>query len=120
MKKIFLSVLMIAFLGMAIPSQAQEDTTKKSTASKVTGGVKKGAKKAWKGTKKGAKTVGNETAELATIGKAKLTDKKSNAWVGPEGQDIYIDDGKKYYWINEQGGRVFVTKDQLKAIKKEN
>jgi hypothetical protein len=54
-------------------------------------GVKKGSKKAWKGTKKGAKAVGNETAELATKGKAKVTDKKSDEWQGPEGQTIYVD-----------------------------
>jgi hypothetical protein len=114
MKKIVVTGLLFAFIGLVNPSQAQDDTTKKSTASKVTGGVKKGAKKAWKGTKKGAKAVGNETAELATKAKAKATDNKSVEWVGPNGQDIYIDDGKKFYWINEKGGRVFVAKDQLK------
>ena len=115
MKKIFATGILLAFIGLTSPTKAQDDTTKKSTASKVTSSVKKGTKKAWKGTKKGAKTVGNETAEIATKGKAKVTDKKSAEWVGPNGQDIYIDDGSKYYWINEKGGRVFVTKSQLKA-----
>ena len=115
MKKIIVTGVLFALIGLATPSQAQEDTTDKSTVSKATTGVKKGAKKAWKGTKKGAKTVGNETAEIATKGKAKATDKKSSEWVGPEGQAIYVDDGSKYYWINEKGGRVFVTKEQLKA-----
>ena len=115
MKKFFVTGAILAFLGLATPSQAQEETKKESTPSKVKSGVKKGAKKAWKGTKKGAKTVGNETAELATKAKAKVTDNKSSEWVGPEGQDIFIDDGSKYYWINEKGGRVFVSKDQLKA-----
>lgn len=102
-------------LLLASPASAQEDTTGKNKVEKAASSVKKGAKKAWKGTKKGAKKAGNETAELATKGKAKLTDKKSEEWTGPEGQDIYVDDGNKYYWINEKGARVFVTKDQLKA-----
>ena len=115
MKKMVVTGITALFLAIGLPAISQEDTAKKSTPSKVTNGVKKGAKKAWKGTKKGAKKVGNETAELATKGKAKVTDKKSSEWVGPNGQDIYVDDGNKYYWINEKGGREFVSKDQLKA-----
>ena len=114
MKKFFLTGVVLALLATA-PSFAQDDTSKKSTAGKVSSGVKKGAKKAWKGTKKGAKTVGNETAELATKGRAKVTDKKSDEWVGPDGQTIYVDDASKYYWISEKGARVFVSKEQLKA-----
>jgi len=106
--------VLLAFLVLSTPSQAQEDTSHKSTASKVKNGAEKGAKKAWKGTKKGAKTVGNETAELATKGKARATDVKSTEWVGPNGQAIYVDDGSKYYWVNEKGGREFVSKSQLK------
>jgi hypothetical protein len=104
MKKMVVTGITALFLAIGLPAISQEDTAKKSTPSKVTNGVKKGAKKAWKGTKKGAKN-----------GKAKVTDKKSSEWVGPNGQDIYVDDGNKYYWINEKGGREFVSKDQLKA-----
>jgi len=111
MKKIFV-IAMIAFLGMSAPSFAQ------STADKAAHGVKKGATKAWHGTKKGAKKVGNETAELATKGKAKVTDKKSDQWVGPEGQTIYVDDGSKYYWVNGNGKRIYVSQSALKARNK--
>ncbi len=113
MKKILAMIAVFAFIGFATPTYAQ------STAHKVGHSIKKGAKKVGHGIKKGAKAVGNETAELATKGKAKVTDKESAEWVGPEGQKIYVDDGSKYYWINEKGGRVFVTKDQLKAKVKE-
>lgn len=113
MKKVFAIAFVAGLLSVASPASAQEDTTK-GTVQKAASGVKKGAKKAWKGTKKGAKKVGNETAELASKGKAKATDKKSAEWVGPDGQDIYVDDGSKYYWINEKGARVFVSKEQLK------
>ena len=94
-------ILLFTFFGLSSITQAQV------------------VKKAAKGVKTGAKAVGNKTAELATKGKAKVTDKESAEWVGPEGQKIYVDDGSKYYWINEKGGRVFVTKDQLKAKVKE-
>ena len=115
MKKLFALAFVAGLLIVGNPASAQEDSTKKSVVGKAATGVKKGAKKAWKGTKKGAKKIGNETAELATKGKAKVTDKKSDTWVGPDGQDIYVDDGNKYYWINEKGGREFVSKDQLKT-----
>lgn len=115
MKKIIALMVLVGFLGVSQPSHAQEDTVKKQGVIKKTGhAIGKGAKKAGKGIKKGAKKVGNETAELATKGKAKVTDKKSDEWVGPEGQTIYVDDGSKYYWINEKGGRVWVSRAQLK------
>ena len=111
MKKIF-AIVSIAFLGLSAPSFAQSKTDKAAH------GVKKGATKAWEGTKKGAKKVGNETAELATTGKAKVTDKKSTQWVGPQGQTIYVDDGSKYYWINGNGKRIYVSQAALKARQK--
>lgn len=118
MKKFVGIAVVIAFLSISVPSYTQDTTEKKGVVSKAGHGIKKGAKKGWKGTKKGAKAVGNETAETATKAKAKVTDKKSDAWVGPDGQTIYVDDGNKYYWINEKGGRVFVSKERLKAKQK--
>lgn len=91
-------------LGFVAPSYAQDTTIKKE------GAVKKAGKKIGKGAKK----AGHETAKLAAKGKAKLTDKTSHEWEGPNGQTIYIDDGHKYYWVDEKGARRWVTKDQLK------
>ncbi len=62
--------------------------------------------------------IPNVTAEMATKAKAKTTDKNSGKWVGPDGQTIYVDDASKYYWINEKGGREFVTRSQLRAKQK--
>ena len=111
MKKI-LVIAVIALLGISAPSFAQNKEEKSES------GVKKGAKKAWKGTKKGAKTVGNKTAEVASKGKASVTDKKSEQWVGPEGQTIYVDDNSKYYWVNGKGKRIYVSQAALKAKNK--
>ncbi len=118
MKKILGVTVILALLGISTPSLAQDTASKDGTVKKAWKGTKKGAKKGWKATKKGASTAGNETAEMATKAKAKTTDKKSGEWVGPGGQTIYVDDASKYYWINEKGGREFVTRSQLRAKQK--
>ncbi|HEU0112583.1 MAG TPA: hypothetical protein VFQ73_17030 [Flavisolibacter sp.] len=110
MKKLFVLSAAIALMGLTATSYAQE--TKKNEESTV--------KRVGKKIKKGAKKAGNKTAELATKGKGKLTDKTSEEWVGPDGQIIYIDDDSKYYWVDEKGARRWVTKNQLKPkLKKE-
>jgi co-chaperonin GroES (HSP10) len=108
MKKIFGVAVVAALLGLSVPSYAQEK--------KEEGTVKKVGKKI----KKGAKKAGNKTAELATKGKAKVTDKTSDVWEGPEGQTIYIDEGNKYYWVDKKGARHWVSKNELKPKKKDN
>jgi hypothetical protein len=112
MKKVF-GLAVIALLGLSVPSFAQ------SKADKAAHGVKKGATKAWKGTKKGAKAVGNKTAEVTKKGVARVTDKKSDTWVGPQGQTIYIDDLGKYYWINGRGQKIYVSESALRARNKQ-
>jgi len=111
MKKIF-GLAFIALLGLSSPAFAQ------STVDKTAHDVKKGADKAWHGTKKGAKTVGHKTAEVTEKGVARVTDKKSDQWVGPSGQTIYIDDVGKYYWINGSGKKIYVSESALKARNK--
>ena len=120
MKKTIGIAVMAGFLSLASTSFAQDSTKDEGALRKVGHGIEKGGKKVGKGVKKGASKAGNETAELATKGKAKLTDKKSDEWVGPEGQTIYIDDGSKYYWINEKGGREFISQEQLRPKQKKD
>lgn len=108
MKKIA-GIVLAAFLGLSAPAFAQSKTEKTGND------LKKGAAKAWQGTKKGAKVVGNKTAEAASKGKAAVTDKKSNTWIGPEGQTIYISGDNRYYWINGKGKRIYVSEAALKA-----
>jgi hypothetical protein len=112
MKKVF-GLAIIALLGLSVPSFAQ------NKVDKAAHGVKKGANKAWQGTKKGAKTVGHKTAEVTKKGVARVTDKKSDQWVGPAGQTIYIDDLGKYYWINGNGKKIYVSESALKARNKQ-
>jgi hypothetical protein len=105
MKKIF-GITIVALLGLTAPAFAQDSK------------VEKGAKKAWKGTKKGAKAAGHKTAELASKGKAGVADKKSDVWIGPEGQTIYITGDNRYYWVNGRGKRIWVSEDALRARNK--
>lgn len=110
MKKILGIAAVAAFLCFSTSSFAQE------TGKKDEGTVKKVGKKI----KKGAKKAGNKTAELATKGKAKVTDKTSDEWEGPEGQTIYVDDGDKYYWVDKKGARHWVAMEQLRPKKKDD
>ena len=64
--------------------------------------------------KKTAKKVGNKTAEVASKGKAKITDSKHKDKVGLDGQTIYIDNHSKYYWVDDKGKRHYVTAAELK------
>jgi hypothetical protein len=64
--------------------------------------------------KKGAKKVGNKTAELSSKGVHRIKDKVYKDKVGPNGETIYIDSHKRYFWIDDKGHRQFINEDQLK------
>jgi hypothetical protein len=72
-------------------------------------------KKAGHEVKKGAKAVGHKTAQLASKGKAKVTDKTIKDKTGPNGETIYINDESRYYWIDKKGHRNYLTEAQLKT-----
>lgn len=71
-------------------------------------------RKVTQGIKNVADTVGNKTAEVASKGAARVTDKVYAGKVGPQGQTIYIDENSKYFYINSKGHRVFVKQSALK------
>jgi len=71
-------------------------------------------KKTTHAVKKSAKAVGNKTAEVASRGKSRVTDKVYKGKVGPNGQTIYIDDHSRYYWVDKKGHRNYVTEADLK------
>jgi len=93
MKRIFSIGLVTLLLGFSSAALAQDDTSK----------VKKAAKK-----------TANKTAEVASKGKAKVTDQKHKDKVGPNGETIYIDNHSKYYWVDKKGRRHYLTDAQLK------
>ena len=98
MKKLIGILSLIFLLSFAVTANAQENKVKQAGHE-----VKKGAVK-----------VGNKTAQLASNGKSRVTDKVYKGKVGPTGQTIYIDDHSRYYWIDKKGHRNYVTEADLK------
>jgi hypothetical protein len=98
MKKIIV-LSTILFLGFSLSIVAQETNKVKQAGHEV---------------KKGATKVGNKTAEIASKGKSRVTDKVYKGKVASGGQTIYINDHSKYYWIDKKGHRHYVTEAQLK------
>jgi hypothetical protein len=97
MKKILGICLITFFLGYASTAVAQDED--KSVKKEV---------------KKGAKKAGNKTAEVASKGKAKITDERHKDKVGPNGETVYIDNHAKFYWVDKKGRRHYVTEAELK------
>ena len=94
MKKKIIGAAAILFM-LSLPAAIQAQETKEAV-------------------KKTAKKVGNKTAEVASKGKAKVTDAKHKDKVGPDGQTIYIDNHSKYYWVDDKGKRHYVTELEMK------
>lgn len=63
---------------------------------------------------KEVEVAGDAISEAAAKAAAAITDKKLDGKVGPDGQTVYVDDDAKYYYINQEGEKVFITKLQMK------
>jgi len=100
MKKITSVLAVLCMLSLPVAIHAQDSPSV--------------VKKTGKAIKKGAKKAGNKTAEVASKGKAAITDEKHKDKVGPNGQTIYIDNHSKYYWVDDKGRRHYVTEAELK------
>ena len=59
--------------------------------------------------------MGHKSAEVASKGKAVVTDEMHKDKVGPNGETIYIDNHAKYYWVDKKGTRHYVTETELKV-----
>ena len=95
-----LSFIVIGFLAFSLSANAQDKDHTQAAKRTV---------------KTGAKKVGNKSAEVASKGKAKVTDSKHKDMVGPNNETIYIDNHSKYYWVDKKGRRHYVNESQLKA-----
>lgn len=98
MKKILSFSIFIFLIGFSSAANAQ------SKAKEIGQDIKKGAKK-----------TGNKTAEVASKGKARVTDERYKDKYGPNGETIYIDNHARYYWVDKHGKRHYVTEGSLKA-----
>jgi hypothetical protein len=64
--------------------------------------------------KKDADKTGNEISEAAGNVGAEIKDKPYVDKVGPHGERIFMDRHSKYYYINESGKKVSITKIEMK------
>ena len=104
MKKIISLAVLALALSASAPASAQDGTIKE-----VGKDIKKGAQKA-----------GNKTAEIASKGKSRVTDTEQKDKVGPNGENIFIDNHSRYYWVDDKGKRHYVTEAQLKDKPKQD
>jgi hypothetical protein len=72
------------------------------------------AKKTESDIEKGVNKTGDAISEAAAKGVAEVKDKVYADKVGPKGQRIYIDKHSKYYYVNGEGKKVYVSKLELK------
>jgi hypothetical protein len=61
-----------------------------------------------------AEKTGDAVSEAAAKTAAEIDDRRHDTKVGPDGQAIYISDDDRYYYIDDEGKKVFVTEVQLK------
>lgn len=81
--------------------------------------VKSEAKETADDVKEGAQAVGDKASEGANDAAAAIKDQKVDKKVGPGGETVYINEDAKYYYINDQGDKVFISKNQLKDKSKD-
>jgi hypothetical protein len=64
--------------------------------------------------KEGANKLGDKISEAASNAAAEVNDQFYSGKMGPDGQNIYIDKHSKYYYINNEGKKVYIDKSQIK------
>ena len=117
MKKLTLIAISFLFIGYSSSVKAQDNVNAQKKDSKVketSKDVKKGVEKGAHEVKEAGKDVGDKTAEVAVKGAAVITDQKLKDRVGPDGQTIYIDNHDKFYWVNDKGRKMYISKSALR------
>jgi hypothetical protein len=64
--------------------------------------------------KEGAQSVGDKVREGANDAAAAIKDQKVDGKVGPGGETVYLNEEAKYYYVNDEGKKVFISKIELK------
>ena len=79
--------------------------------------IEQGSERTESDLERAAEDAGDAIAETAAKAAAEIDDRRHDTKVGPNGQTIYIADDEdegRYYYVNEQGKRVYVSAWQLK------
>lgn len=113
-----ISVLAVAMLAVG-PTFAQEHKTvtkKIGHAAKDVGhATSSAAKDVGHATGSAAKDVGHKTSELASKGAAAVSDKRYEGHWAITGENVYIDEHHKYFYVDKKGHRVFITQAQMRT-----
>jgi len=116
-KTVFIALFVFLFSCSASTNAQNADTAQSQNEDKETTtlqDVKEDVKEGAQEIKDAGKTVGNKTAEIAVKGAAKLTDKQLKNKTGPDGQTIYEDKYKNYYYVNDKGRKIYLKHNALK------
>ncbi len=97
MKKLLSLLLSTAILGLSAEVYAQNDRS----------GLGKNLDQQ-------TDTVAMKTGKQKNRNASKTVDQPYSDRVGPEGQTVYIDKDAKYYYMNEKGERIYVSKSDLR------
>lgn len=76
--------------------------------------VKDAAKNTKRDIEEAADKAGDKISEAAAKAEAEITDQTFAGKMGPQGQKIYIDKYDKYYYINNDGNKVYISKSELR------
>lgn len=95
-------------------SYRDEKEEMKKDAREARDEVKDKANEASNEVEEDAQSVGDKVSEGAGDAAAAIKDQKVDDKVGPGGETVYLNDEAKYYYINNEGDKVFITEVQLK------
>ena len=95
-------------------SYRDEKEEMKKDAREARDEVKDKANEASNEVEEDAQSVGDKVSEGAGDAAAAIKDQKVDDKVGPGGETVYLNDEAKYYYINNEGDKVFISKVQLK------
>jgi hypothetical protein len=99
-------------------AEVKEDAEEvKGEARETRDEVREEANEAADEVEKDAQSAGDKVTEGVNDAAAAIKDQKVKDKVGPGGETVYLDDNAKYYYVDNQGEKVYITKVQLKDKK---
>lgn len=117
------NALKISFLAVAMFAASQTFAQEHKTVGKKIGGAAKdvghatssAAKDVGHATGSAAKDVGHKTSELASKGATAVTDKRYEGHWARTGENVYIDEHRRYFYVDKKGHRQFITRAQMRT-----
>jgi hypothetical protein len=106
------NALKISFLAAAMFVASNTFAQEHKSVGQKVGGA---AKDVGHATGSAAKDVGHKTSEIASKGAAAVTDKRYDGHWAPTGENVYIDEHNKYFYVDKKGHRQFITKMHMRT-----